>query len=87
MVGNKHCFFLPKSEYNCCVLCWADGILCAGHGGIQSPREVRREAVAKLVSLAWDPAAAAQILKEFEAAEEGQDPTDHGLWFRRKKDE
>jgi hypothetical protein len=67
------------------VLCWADGILCAGHGGIQSPREVRREAVAKLVSLAWDPAAAAQILKEFEAAEEGKTPrtTASGFAVRR----
>ncbi|WOO84353.1 uncharacterized protein LOC62_06G007873 [Vanrija pseudolonga] len=78
-LGNVHCFFLPKSEYTECVLCWASG------KPLRSPRRARRDAVDKLVRLARDPAKAGKILKEYEDAEEEGPPKDRDLWFRRKK--
>ncbi|WOO84352.1 uncharacterized protein LOC62_06G007872 [Vanrija pseudolonga] len=86
-VGNKHCFYLPKSEYTCCVMCWADGMICVLADGMRPPREVRRKAVDKLVRLARDPAEAAKILAEFEEAEDEQPPKDYDVWFRRKQGE
>jgi hypothetical protein len=88
-IGNTNCFFLPKSGYTECLLCWADGKVCSHGQPVRTPRQARRDAVNKLVRMAQykDPGKAEQALKEFEAAEEERDPSDVGLWFRTKKPE
>ncbi|WOO84354.1 uncharacterized protein LOC62_06G007874 [Vanrija pseudolonga] len=87
-IGNKYCFYLPKSPYTECIVCWADGEQCTHGQPLRTPRQVRREAVDKLVAGVKDRGAALKALKEFEAAEEEEKKpkdVDRYQCFRTKK--